>query len=49
MGQNCTSGRNDDNLSDLESTALGVDQRIDFNPSAARTGLLPFGRAAVRR
>jgi endonuclease/exonuclease/phosphatase family metal-dependent hydrolase len=29
-GQNCTSGRTDDNLSDLESTALGVDERIDF-------------------
>jgi hypothetical protein len=30
IGQNCTSGRDDDNLSDLESTALGVTQRIDF-------------------
>jgi endonuclease/exonuclease/phosphatase family metal-dependent hydrolase len=29
-GQNCTSGRDDDDLSDLESTALGVDERIDF-------------------
>jgi endonuclease/exonuclease/phosphatase family metal-dependent hydrolase len=29
-GQNCTSGRNDDNLIDLESTALGVTERIDF-------------------
>jgi hypothetical protein len=29
-GQNCTSGRDDDNLSDLESTELGVDERIDF-------------------
>jgi hypothetical protein len=29
-GQNCTSGRKDDDLSDLESTALGVTERIDF-------------------
>jgi endonuclease/exonuclease/phosphatase family metal-dependent hydrolase len=29
-GQNCTSGRNDDDLSDLESPELGVTERIDF-------------------
>jgi endonuclease/exonuclease/phosphatase family metal-dependent hydrolase len=29
-GLNCTSGRNDDDLSDLESTALGQVERIDF-------------------
>jgi endonuclease/exonuclease/phosphatase family metal-dependent hydrolase len=29
-GVGCTSGRNDDDLSDLESPALGVDRRIDF-------------------
>lgn len=29
-GQNCTSGRKDNDLSDLESTALGVNKRIDF-------------------
>ena len=42
MGQNCISGRNDDNLSDLESTALGVDQRIDFNPSSSMHTLSPL-------
>ena len=29
-GQNCTSGRDDDDLSGLQSTALGVTERIDF-------------------
>jgi len=29
-GRNCTSGRKDNNLSDLQSTALGVNERIDF-------------------
>ncbi len=29
-GLNCTSGRNDDDLSDLESPALGQDERIDY-------------------
>src|SRR5262245_35711920 len=29
-GVNCTSGRNDDDLSDLESSALGQTERIDY-------------------
>src|SRR5262245_6214405 len=29
-GENCTSGRNDDDLSDLESPALGQTERIDY-------------------